>query len=59
MPFRRYSGAAGGGETGPSGQGDVRHDMAGDAAARRRGIAGVHRREQEGDKKPNGFLSPS
>ena len=28
MPFRRYSGAAGGGETGPSGQGDVRHDMA-------------------------------
>ena len=37
MPFRRYSGAAGGGETGPSGQGDVRHDMAGDAAARRRG----------------------
>ena len=28
MPFRRYSGAAGGGETGPSGQGDVRRDMA-------------------------------
>ena len=28
MPFRRYSGAAGGGETGPSGPGDVRHDMA-------------------------------
>ena len=28
MPFRRYSGAAGGGETGPSGQGDIRHDMA-------------------------------
>ena len=28
MPFRRYGGAAGGGETGPSGQGDVRHDMA-------------------------------
>ena len=27
-PLRRYSGAAGGGETGPSGQGDVRHDMA-------------------------------
>ena len=28
MPFRRYSGATGGGETGPSGQGDVRRDMA-------------------------------
>ena len=82
MPFRRYSGATGGGETGPSGQGDVRRDMAwhcrrlaagglpgspgGDAVPTAEGLpgspggdAGVHRREQKGDKTPNGFLSPS
>ena len=28
MPFRRYSGAAGGGDTGPPGPGDVRHGIA-------------------------------
>ena len=50
--FRRYSGAAGGGETAL----DVSADS---GRLRRRGIAGVHRREQEGDKTPNGFLSPS
>ena len=48
MPFRRYSGAAGGGETGPSGQGDVRHDMAGDC---RRSAAGGLPGSPGGDKR--------
>ena len=53
-PFRRPAAA---GETGPPGTGVIRHDMAWSVAAfgdrgvpppRRRGSAGVHRREQKG-----------
>ena len=50
--LRRYSGAAGGGDF-------TLEVSVYNGRIRRHGRAGVHRREQKGDKTPNGFLSPS
>ena len=50
---------AAGGETGPPGPGDVRHDMACAMPPSGGGDVGAHRRGQKGARAPYGSLAPS
>ena len=57
-PFRRSSGAAGGGESGPPRAGDIRHDMAWECRRpAARGLPGSPGGDKRGQD-TNGFLSP-
>ena len=59
MPFRRYSGEAGGGERGPPGTGNIHHDRACTVAAfGGPGVPVFTGRNKRGQDTKHGFLSP-